>query len=80
MKGLLFFWKNQPAMEMVVRLAEKEKGPMAEHEEAHSLPRLVDAYDNQFVLSRPSDTTIPREDHNLLHVRDINKNSFFCKN
>ncbi|CAD5116324.1 DgyrCDS5227 [Dimorphilus gyrociliatus] len=59
--------KNQAAMEMVVRLAEKQNGPMADHEEAHSLPRLVDAYDNQFVLSRPADTTIPREDHNLLH-------------
>ena len=33
------------------------------------MSHLIDASNNQYVLSKPKDTTVPLEDHHLLKVR-----------
>ena len=33
--------------------------------------KLVDSQNNQFVLSRAKDNTLPVEDHNLIQVNDV---------
>ena len=40
----------------------------AQHEN-EEIPKLVDSKDNQFVLSKGSDSTVPHEDHYLIKVR-----------
>ena len=41
--------------------------------EEEGVIKLVDSRDNQFVLSKGRDTTVPHEDHHLIEVRIVVK-------
>ena len=47
---------------------EGDRAPAAPAQGDQEVPKLVDSKDNQFVLSKGSDSTVPHEDHHLIKV------------
>ena len=67
----LFFHQAKGAqIEAVVRLDDHEgkRQSGANAEEHQGLSYLVDASNNQYVLTKPKDATVPLEDHMFLKV------------
>ena len=72
-------------IEAVIRLEGGEKGDSITNNKSskpedtgdNSVIKLVDAQDNQFVLAKGKDSTVPHEDHHLIQVGVIER-SIYC--
>ncbi len=56
------------AQEKTMETGEEPKREVARETGGAGVIKLVDAQNNQFVLSKGKDTTIPIEDHHFIHV------------
>lgn len=63
----------------VVRLNDKHEPVTGNSsQEVQGLLKLVDVLDNQYVLAKSKDTTIPIEDHHLIMVGVILDGVYIC--
>ena len=61
-------------IEAVLKLGDEENEHHIQNNnntEGGGVLRLIDVQDNQFILSKGKDTTVPHEDHNFIRVIDF---------